>query len=107
MPTVTYIECAGSRRDVDASAGASAMQAALAAGLDGIAAECGGNAMCATCHVYVEEAWLYRLPPMEEDEDVLLEGVAAERRPTSRLSCQIRLTAELDGLILHLPERQV
>ena len=62
--------------------------------------------MCATCHVYVDEAWLGRLPPMSDEEDALLDGAAAERRANSRLSCQIKLSADLDGLILRLPERQ-
>ena len=83
------------------------MLAATSHGIDGILAECGGNAMCATCHVYVDESWLGRLPAMGSEEDALLDGAAAERRPTSRLSCQIKLTPELDGLVLRLPDRQV
>ncbi len=83
------------------------MLAATSHGIDGILAECGGNAMCATCHVYVDESWLGRLPAMGSEEDALLDGAAAERRPTSRLSCQIKLTPDLDGLVLRLPDRQV
>jgi len=63
--------------------------------------------MCATCHVYVDEAWLARLPAMGGDEDALLDGAAAERRTNSRLSCQIKLAADLDGLVLNLPDRQL
>ena len=63
--------------------------------------------MCATCHVYVDESWLGRLPAMGSEENALLDGAAAERRPTSRLSWQIKLTPELDGLVLRLPDRQV
>ena len=107
MPNVTFVDANAEARSVEAASGASAMQAAIAAGPDGIVAECGGNAMCATCHVYVDEAWLTRMPAMGEDEDALLDGAAAERRPTSRLSCQITLSPELDGLILYLPDRQV
>jgi 2Fe-2S ferredoxin len=63
--------------------------------------------MCATCHVYVDEAWLARLPAMGGDEDALLDGAAAERQANSRLSCQIKLVADLDGLVLSLPDRQL
>ena len=107
MPNVTFIDAKAQARTLEAASGASAMQAAMVAGLDGIVAECGGNAMCATCHVYVDEAWLAQLPTMGEDEDALLDGAAGERRKTSRLSCQLTLTPELDGLVLHLPDRQV
>ena len=82
------------------------MLAAASHGVDGILAECGGNAMCATCHVYVEGGWLDRLPVMTGEEDALLEGTASERLANSRLSCQIKVTPELEGLELHLPDRQ-
>lgn len=107
MPTISFIHRDGNSERVEVSDGESAMQAATRHGLDGILAECGGNAMCATCHVYVDDAWVARLPAMAEDEDALLDGAAAERRPNSRLSCQIKITPELDGLVLRLPERQV
>lgn len=107
MPAITFIHSDGKSDRVEASDGESAMQAATRHGLDGILAECGGNAMCATCHVYVDDAWLARLPDIADDEDALLDGTASERRPNSRLSCQIHLTPVLDGLVLQLPERQV
>ena len=107
MPSITFIHPDGSRQQVEASAGESAMQAATREDISGILAECGGNAMCATCHVYVDEAWLARLPPMGGDEDALLDGAAAERQANSRLSCQIKLAADLDGLVLGLPDRQL
>lgn len=107
MPAITFTHSNGSSDRVEISDGESAMQAAARHGLDGILAECGGNAMCATCHVYVDDSWLSRLPAMADDEDALLDGAAAERRPASRLSCQIKVTPELDGLVLRLPERQV
>lgn len=107
MPAITFIHPDGKSDRVDTSGGESVMQAATRHGLDGILAECGGNAMCATCHVYVDEIWLARLPAMADDEDALLDGTAAERRPASRLSCQIMITPELDGLVVHLPARQV
>ncbi len=75
-------------------------------GLSGIVAECGGSAMCATCHVYVDEAWQDRLPAPLPNELEMLECTAAERKPCSRLSCQIRIDTALDGLVLHVPETQ-
>lgn len=107
MPTITFIHPDGKSDRVEASASETAMQAATRHGLDGILAECGGNAMCATCHVYVDESWLARLPAMAGDEDALLDGTAAERLPNSRLSCQIMITPDLEGLVVRLPERQV
>jgi 2Fe-2S ferredoxin len=107
MPAITFIHADGKFERVETSGEESAMQAATRHGLDGILAECGGNAMCATCHVYVDESWLARLSEMADDEDALLDGTASERRPNSRLSCQITITPELDGLIVRLPERQV
>ena len=107
MATIIFVEPDGNRREVIAEIGESAMQAATRRGLDGILAECGGNAMCATCHVYVDESWLGRLPAIADDEDALLDGTAAERLPSSRLSCQIMITPDLDGLVVRLPARQV
>ena len=91
----------------DIDVGTSLMQAALAHGLDGIVAECGGSAMCATCHVFVDEADLERLPEMQSDEDEMLDGTAVPREHNSRLSCQIEITAELDGLLVRLPPEQL
>ncbi|NUS19254.1 MAG: 2Fe-2S iron-sulfur cluster binding domain-containing protein [Mesorhizobium sp.] len=107
MPAIIFIHPDGKPERVETADGESAMQAATRHGLDRILAECGGNAMCATCHVYVDESWLARLPDMAGDEDALLDGTAAERRATSRLSCQIKITPALDGIVLRLPERQV
>ncbi|MGX1167180.1 2Fe-2S ferredoxin [Bradyrhizobium sp. USDA 372] len=107
MPAIIFIHADGKPDRVETSGGESAMQAATRHGVEGILAECGGNAMCATCHVYVDESWLARLPTIADDEDALLDGTAAERRPNSRLSCQITVTSELDGLVLRLPERQI
>ena len=106
MPNITFIHSDDRAETVPAAIGDSAMFAGLSAGIDGIVAECGGGAVCATCHVYVDDGWIGRLAPMSGDEDDLLEGVAAERKPTSRLSCQIRMTADLDGLVLRFPDRQ-
>lgn len=106
MPTIHFIHPDDRTESVEAEIGNSAMRAALAHGLDGIVAECGGSAVCATCHVYVDEAWLAKLRPVSADEDELLDGTASDRLPNSRLSCQIEMTSELDGLVLRLPARQ-
>ena len=71
-----------------------------------IVAECGGSCMCATCHIYVEEEFVDLLPEMEEEEDEMLEGATAERKPNSRLGCQVRATKKLDGLIVRIPDIQ-
>jgi 2Fe-2S ferredoxin len=86
--------------------GHSLMEAAVAANVHGIEAECGGLLTCATCHVHVREPFLGRLPPMEPDEDAMLAFTAAPRQPNSRLSCQVVLTADLDGLVADLPATQ-
>lgn len=96
----------GSETTLEARTGESLMQAAVAANVDGIAADCGGMLTCATCHVYVREPFASRLPAPQPDELGMLEFAAAERRPTSRLSCQIELTQELDGLAVELPATQ-
>ena len=107
MPSVTFIHPDNRTESVDANDGDSAMLTALRHGIDGIVGECGGGAVCATCHVYVDDNWIGRLTEVGLDEDELLEGVATERLPNSRLSCQIKITPELDGLVLRVPERQV
>lgn len=107
MPRITYVHPDGRSETHTLPDGTSVMQGAVGNGIDGIVAECGGNCMCATCHVYVEPAQLAGLPPMSEEEDALLDGTAAERRANSRLSCQITVGPSLDGLVVHLPERQV
>ena len=106
MTAIIFIHPDGKSERVEASYGESVMQAATRHGIDGILAECGGNAMCATCHVYIDPSWLARLPDMGDDEDALLDGTATERLPNSRLSCQIHVTSALDGIVLRLPERQ-
>jgi ferredoxin, 2Fe-2S len=107
VPAITFIDPDGRHQRVDAGSRESAMMAATRHGIDEIMAECGGNAMCATCHVYVDEGWVSRLQPMNAEEDALLDGTAADRQSNSRLSCQIRIVPELDGLVLRLPDKQV
>ena len=107
MPRITYIAHNGKETVLDVAVGTSVMQAAVYNGVDGIVAECGGSCMCATCHVYVREDQLARTPPIRPDEEAMLEGTAAERRPNSRLSCQLTMTPEMDGLVVQMPETQV
>jgi 2Fe-2S ferredoxin len=105
MPRVTYILSNGSRQALLVDAGTSVMRAAITEDVDGIIAECGGAAMCATCHVYVEEL-LDQIPPIGEDEEEMLTFTVSPRQENSRLSCQIILTTELDGLVVQIPEAQ-
>lgn len=106
MPRVNYVLPDGTTRSVEVSEGTSVMRAAISNNVRGIDAECGGCLSCATCHVYVEDRFLPLLPPVSTDEDEMLAGVAAERRPQSRLSCQITVTPALEGLTVTVPERQ-
>lgn len=106
MASVTYVEHGGTRHEVDVAEGDSVMQGALNHMVGGIAAECGGGLACATCHCYVDDAWIARITPPSRTEDEMLDAVAAERRPGSRLSCQILIDAALDGLVVHLPDVQ-
>lgn len=95
-----------STREVDARPGQSVMRAALDAGIEGIVADCGGMLTCATCHVYVAADWIARLPAPTDEETGMLEFTAADRRDGSRLSCQIQVGPEIEGLTIELPERQ-
>ena len=106
MPRVTYVSYDGKQTTLDIDEGVSVMQAAMLDGVDGIVAECGGSCMCATCHVYVQEDQLSRCPPMQADEDAMLDGTASPRRPNSRLSCQLVVTPAMDGLVVTMPETQ-
>ena len=106
MVDVTLIDAGGASRTLQVPEGQSLMQAAVSAGVRGIVGECGGSAMCATCHVYVDEKFADQLPAPLATELEMLECTASERRPTSRLSCQIKVSAALAGLVVHLPERQ-
>ena len=96
----------GAETELEARAGDSLMQAAVAANVRGIEADCGGLLTCATCHVYVREPFASQLPPPQDDELGMLEFTAAPRRANSRLSCQIALSPALDGLTVDLPDTQ-
>lgn len=106
MAAVRYIEANGTEHAVQVSDGENVMRAALDQGIEGIVGECGGGLACATCHCYVDEAWIDRLPAPDQAERDMLESTASEQRPTSRLSCQIVVNASLNGLIVHLPATQ-
>ena len=106
MPKITYIAHDGVTTTLEVRAGLSVMEGAVRNGVDGIDADCGGSCSCATCHVYVDPAWTGRVgPPASNDEDDLL-GLAVERRPNSRLSCQLKISEALDGLIVRMPASQ-
>ena len=101
MPRIVYIEPDGNHVEVDVEVGYSVMEGAVNNGVDGIEAECGGACSCATCHCYVQADWWDKLPEMGVIEDSMLEA-ATDRQPNSRLTCQIEVTAELDGLVLEV-----
>jgi 2Fe-2S ferredoxin len=101
MPRITYFDPAGARHDLELEIGSTVMEGAIDNGVPGIQAECGGACACATCHVYVDDAWLGALNPMAEMEDAMLDS-ALSRQPNSRLGCQIEVSAALDGLIVHV-----
>ncbi len=106
MPKVTYIESNQTEHVVEVEPGVSVMLAAVENGIPGIDADCGGAMACATCHCYVDDSWLDRVPETDIMEDLMLDCVAAERNANSRLSCQIDVSNELDGLVVRLPESQ-
>ncbi len=102
---ITYIEHDESTYTVDVESGTSLMRGAVDNDIDGIVAECGGNCCCATCHCYIDAAWVDKLPAPESDERDLLACVR-DPAPNSRLSCQITVTDALDGLVVRLPKSQ-
>jgi ferredoxin, 2Fe-2S len=106
MADITFVLNDGSHTTLEAQNGLTVMQVATGAGLAGIVAECGGSAMCATCHVYVADDWLDRVDPPLANELEMLECTQAERRSGSRLSCQIKITDALSGLVVHMPSAQ-
>ncbi len=103
MPRVTYIMPNGDRHEVEVEKGYSVMEGAIDNNIDGIVAECGGACACATCHSYIDAAWIEKLPEMDDMEDSMLDA-AFDRKPNSRLTCQIELSDELDGLVVHVAD---
>ena len=106
MPKITYIDQEGNERTVDADVGATVMETAINNDVPGILATCGGSCSCATCHVYVDEEWFGKLPPQSLEELDMLD-TAHDIEPNSRLSCQILVTEEIDGLVVTTPPRQI
>jgi len=105
MAKITYIEHDGTKHEVDVENGMTVMEGAIKNSIPGIDADCGGACACATCHVYVEDAWLAKTGEKESMEEDMLD-FAFDVRDNSRLSCQIKVTDELDGLVVHTPEKQ-
>ena len=103
MPKIIYVTSDNNRHEVDVEKGYSVMEGAINNNIRGIVAECGGACACATCHGYIDEAWLEKLPPMDDMEDSMLDA-AFERKPNSRLTCQIEVSDDLDGLVVHVAE---
>lgn len=107
MPSVTYIQPDGTGVAIDVAVGENVMRGALYNDVENMVGECGGALACATCHCYVDDAWTLSVGgPSSQDETDMLDSTAAEVRSTSRLSCQIVMSPALDGLIVHLPDRQ-
>ena len=105
MPKITYIEHSGKSHTIEVANGLSVMEGAVQNNIPGIDADCGGGMACATCHVYVKEEWFDKIPKKEEGEDDMID-MAYEPNEFSRLSCQISVSEELDGLVVNLPEKQ-
>jgi 2Fe-2S ferredoxin len=103
MSKVTYIDSDGGQHVVDLQPGFSLMEGAVRNGVPGILASCGGACACATCHIYIDEAWRSRTGARNALEEAMLE-MADDVKPNSRLACQIKMTAELDGLVVYTPE---
>ena len=106
MPKITYIEYEGKSHTIEVANGLSVMEGAVQNNIPGIDADCGGSMACATCHVYVKEEWFNRLPKKEDGEEDMLD-MAFEPKKNSRLSCQLMVSDQLDGLVVNLPEKQV
>ena len=105
MSKITYIEHSGKKHTIDVANGLSIMEGAVQNNIQGIDADCGGAMACATCHVYVKEEWFNKLPQKEQGEEDMLD-MAFEPKKNSRLSCQILVSKELDGIVVDLPEKQ-
>ncbi|GAA3837916.1 2Fe-2S iron-sulfur cluster-binding protein [Streptomyces phyllanthi] len=106
MPKVTYVHPDGTETVLDLTPGTTVMRGAVAGGVRGIVAECGGNRMCATCHVYLDENTPGAFPPVTDDEDELLDCTAAPREANSRLSCQLVLNEETADTVVRIPDSQ-
>ena len=105
MAKIKYIEFNGEEHTIDVQNGLTVMEGAIKNKVPGIDADCGGACACATCHVYVQKEWFSKLPPKEDTEEDMLD-FAFDVRENSRLSCQLTVSDELDGLVVDLPEKQ-
>ena len=106
MPRITFVQPDGTRSTVQAAPGTTGMDVARSHGIAGLRGECGGELLCSTCHCYVDAAWIDRLPPRQPKERDLIDFVN-DPSEASRLSCQLVVTEALDGLVLHVPRRQL
>tara|TARA_B100000029_G_scaffold318098_1_gene310493 strand:+ start:51 stop:371 length:321 start_codon:yes stop_codon:yes gene_type:complete len=105
MPKITYIDSSGNQKTIDVTNGLTVMEGAIQNNVPGIDADCGGGMACATCHVYVKEEWLNKLPKAEDGEQDMID-MAFEPKKNSRLSCQLIVSDELDGLVVTTPSKQ-
>jgi len=107
MAKITYVEYSGKEHVVEVANGMTVMEGARDNGIEGIEADCGGACACSTCHVYVDEAWVDKLPPKQAMEEDMLDFAYEPDPVRSRLTCQIKVTEALDGLRVNMPERQI
>ena len=105
MPKITYIEHNGKSHTLEVANGLTIMEGAVQNNIPGIDADCGGSCACATCHIYVDEKWFKKLPNKESAEEDMLD-MAFEPKSSSRLSCQLTVSKELDGLVVNMPSKQ-
>ncbi|HGG04182.1 MAG TPA: 2Fe-2S iron-sulfur cluster binding domain-containing protein [Aliiroseovarius sp.] len=107
MAKITYIEFGGKEHVVDVATGLTVMEGARDNNIPGIEADCGGACACSTCHVYVDESWVEKLPAKDAMEEDMLDFAFEPDPVRSRLTCQVKVTDDLDGLVVHMPEKQI
>lgn len=107
MPKITYIEHNGTKHTVDVALGLTVMEGAVSNNIPGIDADCGGACACSTCHVYVAEDWVEKIPAKEDMEVDMLDFAFEPNETRSRLTCQIKVTPEMEGLVVEMPEKQI
>lgn len=106
MTKIVFVQATGARNEVEAVDGQSVMHAAISNLVPGIVAECGGELSCATCHVYIDEQWVGKIPERTDDETNMLEVTSEEPTPASRLCCQIRVDNSMEGMVVYVPKTQ-
>jgi|SRR6516225_4725188 2Fe-2S ferredoxin len=107
MPQIIFIDAQGLQKDIEVPIGTNLMQAATQHGVEGIVADCGGSMSCATCHVFVDPAFIESLEPPGPTEEQMLDYTAAPRQANSRLSCQVKVTSALEGMSVHVADPQI